>query len=419
MGLLFAAVFSIVCQAQPGGGGFSQDQRIDQAKNVLKDYYKNPDYKFVTDHAGTNLSQGFLFRDIDLSPYELFVANFSFSEKDQVQKINFQPLKLFKPGSSDIMQFLGNLKLNIVQRKDITTFGAGVGMDNSSPFSKRSGKLLKNIFDVLAVPEPPTLFDPSNFTKQKEELRISYDNGKIDKTTYDLLNDLVDNSMADAKAKAEADYSKKLDNFKKTALDAALLKFDLARVKHVFKWTIGANTQLFSVLGAKGRTNSFDSLNYYSGKATVFSASASYSNRGGWISLSAAYNSSDSRKSAAKFVDKVHYNGYSFSVSKRVFKFLDDAKLMKHPAYIKSQFIPSVNAGISWDLKDTKDGRFNLIEEGIVRSRVVSPYLDILITPATQFRISMPFQKNSLVDGTKRIFLGANVQYGIKFSNLN
>jgi hypothetical protein len=73
--------------------GFSMDIQIDSAENVLKNYYKknknNPEKKFLTDNTSSDLSKGFLFRDIEMSTFELFAANFSFSDKDQVQKSVF------------------------------------------------------------------------------------------------------------------------------------------------------------------------------------------------------------------------------------------------------------------------------------------------------------------------------------------
>lgn len=394
------AFFEGICQP---GTGFSTDGRVDKPNDVSG--------RFVTDYVGSSTSQTYLFRDIDLSVYELAVANFSFTDKDQVQKINFQPFRLLNNSEN----ILNSIKLNIAQKKDVTTFGFGFGGDYSDPFSKRGARILTEVFN-----SQPALLnilpDTSMFVRLRDSINGSDNTKDIKKI---LMVMLVETPIAKIVEKAKQDNDKQNQEFKKGVLDALLLKYDERRAMHVFKWTIGFNTQFFSILSAKGKANNLDSLNYHGNKANVYSATASYSYNRGWINISGGYNNIDSRKSAVKGIDRSNYNGFSFYLSKRIISFLNEEKLRKNENYRKSLFIPSLLLGGNWELKTTNETNFNLIEDGIKRSRVLTIFTDILLSPIAQFRISLPIQKNTLVSGEKMSFLGATVQYSLKFSSLN
>jgi hypothetical protein len=234
-----------------------------------------------------------------------------------------------------------------------------------------------------------------------------------------LMVTLVDIPLAKIVDKAKLANDKQNQEFKKNTLDALLLKYDERRAQHIFKWTVGFNTQLFSIFSAEGTANNFDSLNFYGSKANVYSATISYSYDRGSVNITGGYNYFDSRKNAIKGSEKINYNGISFSLSKRLISFLSEEKLKKNENYKKSLFIPSLLLGGSWELKKTNEEKLILIEDGIKRLRVLTFYADILISPTAQFRISLPVQKNTLVNGEKMSFLGATVQYSLKFSNLN
>ncbi|MBA3285483.1 MAG: hypothetical protein H0U27_10560, partial [Nitrosopumilus sp.] len=349
---------------------------------------------------------------IDLSTYELAVANFSFTDKDQVQKINFQPFRLLDSTNN----LLNSIKLNIAQKKSISTFGFGFGGDYSDPFSKRGIRILDEVFNSQPSAPLPILPDTSMYAKIRDSISRTNNNDVMKKI---LILTLVELPAAKVVEKAKQDNDKQNQEFKKNTLDDLLLKYDERRAKHIFKWTVGFNTQYFSIFSANGSANNFDSLNYYGNKANVYSASLSYSYDRGDMNVSGGYNYLDSRKSAVKGIDKIKYNGFSLFGSKRLISFLNDEKLRKNENYKKSLFIPSLLIGGSWELKTTNEDNLNLIEDGMKRSRVLTIFTDILISPTAQFRIGLPIQKNTLVNGDKMSYLGATVQYALKFSNLN
>lgn len=394
---------SFAAFSQPGTG-FATDARIDKPHSSSG--------RFITDYAGSRTSQTYMFRDIDLSVYELAVANFSFTDKDNVQKINFQPFRLLTRSNN----FLNSIKLNVAQRATISTFGFGFGGDYSDPFSKRGQRILDEVFNSQQAAPLPILPDTATFTQLRDSINNSVSSDEMKRM---MIVTLVDIPVAKLVEKAKQDNARQYDDFKKDVLDALLLQYDERRAYHVFKWTVGFNSQLFSILSAEGNTNGFDTLNYYSNKANVYSGTVSYSYDRGSINIAGGYNYINSRKSAVKGIGKARYDGFSFFLSKRIISFLNEDKLKKSDTYRKSLFIPSLLIGGNWELKTTAEENYNLIEGDIKRSRVMTIFADILISPTAQFRISLPIQKNTLVSGKEMSYLGATVQYSLKFSSLN
>jgi len=395
------SIYKGICQTPTG---FSTDIRIDKPNDVSD--------RFISDYVGGRTSQVNLFNDIDLSVYELAAANFSFTDKDQVQKINFQPFKLLDKSNN----VLNSIKFNVVQKKDITTFGIGFGGDYSDPASKRGARILDEVFNKQKSAPPPIVADMSIFSKRRDSINGSKNTNEIKKI---LIAVLVDIPSEKAKEKAKQDNDKQNQEFKKNTLDTLLLRYDELRAHHVLKWSVGLNTQFFSIFSAKGNANDFESINYYGNKANVYSATISYSYDRGSINLSGSYNYLNSRKDAIKGSDKIDYNGFSLFLSKRLVSFLNGEKLKTNENYKKSLFIPSIMLGGSWELKTTRENNFILIEDGIKRAQVFTIFTDILISPIAQFRVGLPIQNNKLVSGEKMSYLGATVQYTLKFSNLN
>ncbi len=419
--LILIGIISYISSFGQPGTGFSTNVRVDKPNNGGG--------RFITDYAGGRTTQAYLFRDIDLSVYELAAANFSFTDKDQVQKINFQPFRLLTDSTKfldfaklneaqkkNIITFLNSVKLNVAQKKDITTFGIGFGADNSDPFSKRGNRILDTVFNSQPAAPLPIIPDTSKYAQIRDDIKTSNHSTDIKKI---MLVTMVDIPIEKLVEKARQANEKQNAEFKETTLDSLLLAYDERRAHHVFKWTIGFNTQFFSILSAKGTANNFDSLNHYSNKANIYSVTASYSYDRGWASVSTSYNYIESRKNAVKESNKINYNGYGFSLTKRICTFLSPEKLKLNENYKKSLFIPSLVLGGSWELKATPENNFILIEESIKRSRVLTLFVDILISPIAQFRIGLPIQKNTLISGEKMSLIGANVQYALKFSSLN
>jgi hypothetical protein len=153
-------------------------------------------------------------------------------------------------------------------------------------------------------------------------------------------------------------------------------------------------------------------------KANVISLSCSYGINNGQWQFSGGYNNISSRKNAEKGQNKILYHSWQIAASYRMLSFLKGDKLKSNDNYIKALFVPSLNIGLSYDYKTT-NGAVKFIEEGIQKSRVITPYIDILLTPASGFKLGFPFTKNKSVIDAKTLQLGAVIQYSFKLINLN
>lgn len=355
--------------------GFSTDVRLDVFNESFIRGLDLQQYKFSNDYSGSLKNPGILFNDIDFSSYDLLSTNLSFSDKNNAQKITFSPFRLLnKADSSILFNTLLNTKINMALKNNITTFGIAIGGDYSDQNLKRNKRLRESIFSKGEY------YTPECFgTKREQEIARQ----KNIKEAKGLLNE-----------------------------------YDSIRTKHVFKWSAGYSVQLFAALSTKGDNLIADSVNFYGLKANVLSLSSSYGLKNGTLQFTGSYNHIFSRKSAEKGQNRILYHGLQFTSSYRIFSFLKGDKLKANENFIKSLFVPSLNIGIAYDFKTTK-GETKFIEDGIQKSRVITPYIDILLTPASGFKIGFPFTKNKSVIDAKTLQLGAVIQYSFKLINLN
>lgn len=363
-------------------GTFSQDQ-------IVPDFFRDQiaadstvgiekTKLFVLDNSGNLFSQPSLFDDIDLSSYELLSTNLSFKDDKTTQKIVLAPFKLGSQSSS----LLSSFKLNLALKNKITTFGLGIGGDNSSPYSKKSVRKLKEIYSGK-VKSPDTIPANTSFSE-------------FEKTH--------------------------LKQYKKT-LDSLLIEYNTARQKNILKYTIGYNVQLFPVLFAKGNANDFDSLNDKSIKSHVATISGTYAQNTideSW-SLTCNLNFLRSRSSALEGQEMQSYFGPSFSGKVRVKKFLSEEKLRKNSAFLKSYFIPALFFGVSYEgryYKGKESGK-QFIMDGIESQSAFTFFLDFVVSKSSQFRIGIPITRQKLIDTETITSLGTTIQYNFKISNLN
>jgi len=350
--------------------GFSTDERLDlNGKSFLKTINVQQ-FRFTNDYTGNFRNPGTLFNELDFSSYDLLNANLSFSDKNNAQKIVFSPFRLLENVRSNLLL---NTRFNVALKNNITTIGLAIGGDNSDPRLAKFDALRKRVFSKGAYCIPECYKDKN-------------DQEKVRQQNQQQASDL-------------------------------LYEYDMERTRRVFKWSIGYNTQLFSILSSKGDSPVTDSLNFHGLKSHNFSGSASYSlNNGQWV-FSAGYNYILSRKSAEKGQDIIPYQGVQLVASYRIVSFLKGERLKSNENFIKSLYIPSLNLGLSYEYKTT-NGDVQFIEDGIQRSRVITPFIDVLITPSAQFRIGIPITKNKTVIDQKTLQVGALLQYSFKLTSL-
>lgn len=358
--------------------GFSTD--VISTKNILREATKANRVigrNITTEsRSGSLPAQPYLFYDIDFSSYELLNANFTFSDKNSAQKIVFAPFKALD--INDKYNLASSFRTNFAQKDGITTVGVSLGQDNSSVGSKRSKKYLEAFWDNNHV-----------------------------------LNDFIDR-IGNSKSDAEL---KQLDSLYKAELSTLPLLYNEAKLKAVFKWSISLNSQYFSVISTSGNTQKFDSANYYALKGIAFSASATYAINNYDFSIIGNYNRLSSRLSAAQDKEIIPYNGYSVNLNKRLFKFIPTDKLRKLDIYKKNLFVPAIHLGMSIESK-TSLGDIRFSEDDARQKMVYTPYIDVYVSPASQFRLTLPISQFMRPNKETGIVTGIGVQYAFKIINL-
>jgi len=333
---------------------------------------RNVNRYYAYDNSGALISQPFLFSDLDFSSYELISANLSFSDKNSTQKVVFSPLKLIQKDLNKL-EIIRSAKLNFAQKDGISTLGFSLSGDNSSPFSKQSKKNAQKI----KYPAAPQIPDSTDF----------------------------------------ASFSKVLADYKRQ-LNKVIIDFDKARLKNVWKYSVGYNVQLFSIFGAKGSTDDFDSLNTYSIKSKTISGSLTYSREAGSFEVTGNYNYIKSRKGASDGNNLQPYSGPSISIKKRLIQLTSDDHLASNNDYIKSHFIPSIDLGVSFEGKYYEGDDNAQAEDGIKTLEVVTVFFDFKISPSAQFRIGLPRTWTNKIDDSNESGFGAILQYSFKIVNL-
>lgn len=370
-------------------------------------------HKFLWDRGSSFPQQNSLFNEIDLSSYELLSANLSFSDKDQTQKIVLAPFRL----TNDPVRWgqLTNTKLNFALKDNITTLGFAFGGDNTAPYTRRSVQIRARVFSDLPVPGIP-----AGVTTFEDYLLTA-------------LSDCGDNCLSPERLDSlkEFYHKKKLqevfENYNRTELQRAndsiqkfLLKYDKLVARHVWKWSLGYNIQLFPNLFAQGTVNDFDSLNHFDLKSHNFSATVTYAFSNNLVVLTGAYNQIYARTTAEETQGVVPYYGPAFTASCRIWSFFKQEQLDTMASYRKNLFVPSLNIGLGVEARyaDAASKYYKYYKDGIQNTVVWTPFFDILINPALQFRVALPITQVEYLNKEKTMYAGAVIHYSFKLSNL-
>ena len=350
--------------------GFTPNVRLDGHDSSFLSSLDLETFRFTNDYVGALKNPGILFNELDFSGFELLSTNLTFSDKNSAQKIIFSPFRLNDNQKSNLLL---NTRFNVALKNNITTLGLAIGGDNSDGHLKKFATIREAVFN-----------------------RGQY---------------LIPECFG---TKAEQDHARQINDAEARKL---LFEYDSIRTKHVIKWSIGYNMQTFGILSSKGDDPVTDSLNFYGLKSHNFSGQISYViNNGQWL-FSGGYNYIISRKNAEKGQGKIPYHGVALSCAYRAISFLKGDKLKANDNYFKFLYVPSLNIGLAYEFKTT-NGDINFIEDGIKTSRVVTPFIDILISPSAQFRVGFPITHNKTVLDKKASQLGALLQYSFKLSSL-
>lgn len=310
-----------------------------------------------------------LFDQISFGGFDLVSANFKYSKDNTLQKVTLSPFR-FTPKSS----YLSDIRINLSQKDDISTFGAAFGFDNTNPYNKWSKRVARK-FAAMPARAPERDQNPG----ESDAAYLVYKNQYQRAANQD-----------------------RVDYFRDLAHGA-------------FSFTIGYNYSAFGILGGT-KTKNTDGLieNQYVDKAHSFSADVNYS-----PSEDIMFNSGISlirkRKAATEDQRMIRYIGANFSAAYRAFYLQPRDQLLNNPDYVKSFFIPSILVGISYETIRAK-GEEKYFENGYKYQHIIMPFLDFKISPTNQFRIGIPIKKYKTVNA-HQTGLGPFLQYSLSLAN--
>jgi hypothetical protein len=316
-----------------------------------------------------NNSEPVIYNAVNLNTYELLTTNIQVSKDDNLQKIVFAPFKLT---NSEKVGFLRDTRINIAQKSGVSTFGIGLGFDNSSPYSKRGTKILNAAFNGF----------PSQRPKGDNEKEYEYE---IYKSKYYYS---IDSTYAST-------YEKLLRNS--------------------FKFTLGYNISLFEIIGGDKVDLDNDSItdNYFVTESNNLSLGITYifSSKTA-INLNGHYSSKlASQKENEK---KVDYLGGSFSFAQRLFVL--NKNYHKTPDYLKTLFVPSIVGGASIEYQKALSNEA-FAKNGITETLAITPFLEFKINPKNQFRIGVPIKKYEGIK--KEVSFGPFIQWTLQISKVD
>lgn len=310
-----------------------------------------------------------LFDDISFGGYDLISANLKYSKDNSLQKVVFSPFKLIPDAN-----YFSDVRINLTQKDDISTFGLSFGFDNTNPYNKISDRVATKF---RQMPSRPPLRP-----KNDEETEAAY-KAYVDAYEVQGNNDRIN-------------YFKSL-------------------AKNAFSASVGFNVSYFGILGGdEVKDDSGVVTNKYAVKGYSISLDFSYSINHDWL-FAGGFSYQNKRKTAAEKQELINYYGCNAAVSYRAFYLQSDSTLSSNKDYIKSFFIPSILTGISLEYLKA-DGNQLFFENDIRKQFILMPFLDVKISPTNQFRIGVPVKKYDSVN-KNQVGLGPFLQYTLSLAN--
>jgi hypothetical protein len=325
----------------------------------------------VSSITGTNAEPD-IFREVNLSSFELLTGSVQWKDVDQTTKLIFTPLKL--RDTYAYIPVLSELAFNLAQAKGVTTFGVGLAYNSKSLTSRSAQEALQRV-----------LSSQKSFRSQKV--------GESD-AEYDLLRS----------AFLKKQWFEIYDDFYTS----------LAR--HAIIVSAALNGQTFGILGGDDVDVDQDGVidNHYNSKGHDLSATITYtlSQKTG-VTLSV--HRSKRRQSSKEDAELATYPGWSIAVGQRVLNL--NPRYRETENYLKSLFIPAIIAGVSLEAQRCS-GSAASCEEGMRSRRALTPFVDVKVSPEAQFRIGVPIRKTVAFGGVSKTELAASAQYIIQLKGL-
>jgi len=304
--------------------------------------------------------------DVSLSGYELVSASLKFESTSDVAKVLFTPWRLTAKYNKG---FWENVKVNIAKTKETTTLGLGSGWNTSHIKSGRASSLLDTLDAQLS--------------------RIQSGSPNDDQQVSDAINEF---------------YEK--------------LAWRSTQV------TAGVNFTLFDALGGDDVDADNDSLidNYnvplqgITGTITGTQNFMGIRDKQGSVSLSGFYSQLFDG-AGEKFKERVPRFGATFTLTHLVLPFQSEKEYRKGKDYTQTLFIPGITLGLSYQYSKALDA-LDYVKDGIEESRTTTIFLDIRISPQSQFRLGVPLKTSISVSGKEVAATRTFFQYSLALSDL-
>ncbi|WP_299123339.1 hypothetical protein [uncultured Tenacibaculum sp.] len=370
-----------------------------------------------------------LFNDISLNSFEAISTNIQFSKNNDLQKIVVVPMKLRSPNYENY-NFLFNTKLNLAQKGGITTFGIGFTFDNSIAESKRGIKILEKInpnFNESYL-NKKRILDKKLKKKLTEDL-IKYKDTLLVNLIEKVLNKLEENKdgffledlfFDPINDSQKYTYYKNLkqsyDKSTKAFLDYLSIDYYKKLMENSTKITFGGNISFFEILGGDkidlDNDGLIDNAENIKQKNLSLGITRIESEKLGWSFTGYYLQKRSSPKSGEKFND---YYGFSAAVGQRIFILNKEYKKTKE--YIEGLFISSIHAGLSFEYLKCNES-IAKCENGISKKSIITPYIELKISPKNQFRIGIPITNQKQLDNSQSL-IGPFLQYRLNIAGSN
>jgi len=281
-----------------------------------------------------------------VSTYQLLSTQVRFSERNNEQKLNFAPGKLRTDPYA--CSWRCELTINLVRTESALTAGLAGAVNGTAPYTDRMRRIAAGIQDSLNQM-------PAMRPKNPGESDDDY-------------------------AKYRAEYYR--------GLDAIVAQYLEQVTRQALIVTYGANVQTFGALGGTRVDLDTDQVvdNQYTFKGWNANFGLAYTPTPR-VAFASTYYFTRKRGTSAAGQRLANYHGVSASAGVRIVEL--DRDYRASTAYLRSGFIPSLVIGATLEVQQC-DGGPDACEKRTTREVAASPFLDVRVTPETQFRIGLP-----------------------------
>lgn len=343
-----------------------------------------------------NNAEPVLFNDVNLNYYDLVSANVQVSKDNDLQKVVFLPVKLLRRADPATVRFpfLENTKLNFAQKNGISTLGIGVGIDNSSPYSRRGSKRFR------ALPNNPY---PPRVNALKPRGSDPVEGPDETETQFE--------ARKKEHAAAVAAYARARQGVDSTERQI-YINYYKGLARNSLKLTVGANLSFFEIIGGDKVDLNQDGVvdNYFNRSGRDISVAVTYTFTEE-LAISGGLRRQFNRSKPLEDQNEVTYIGWSAGAAYLLFNLNPDYATSDE--YYKSLFRPAIFLGATAEyLRATRNA--SEAKDGVTRALVITPFLDSRITAQNQFRIGVPIKRFRAVKN--EVSLGPFLQYTLLLS---